>query len=74
MRPYVSIQNAALISQACEEILEGTIRAIDFALLGQPFILHDRIRFPSNTDDKMNVVYSAQVARAKCGNTSSPSP
>lgn len=45
-----------------------------FALLGQPFILHDRILFQSNTDGKMNVVHSAEVARAKCGNTSSPSP
>lgn len=30
--------------------------------------------FLSNTDDKMNVGPSAEVARAKYGNTSSPSP
>lgn len=45
-----------------------------FAILGQPFKLQDKILFLRNADDKMNVVPSAKVARAKYGNTSSPSP
>lgn len=67
-------KSSLLLLKACKESLESTICTSHFALLGQPFILHDRILFQSNTDDKMNVVHSAEVARAKCGNTSSPSP
>lgn len=43
---------------------ESTVFMSHFAPLGQSFILHDRILFHSNADDRMNVVHSAEVARA----------